>query len=267
MKYLGLQVDDKKNGNSESTSTTWPCPGVAQGDWGRPGGSPVGLGSATGGRPGRAGLSNRGSRIRSSVRADLPSRLVGECVRRGVQAALEKAREAGRDLNPEEVRQARSRAHEQMVLRWQHRLENPFLPRQRVREAVGPVLVDWVERSYLWITFRSTQMVTGLGVFGTFLHRIGRVGTPECEHCGVAVDTAAHTLEECTTWSEERAALHEAFGPDVSLPSVFRQAVGDLERWRTFLTFCEKVLRVKEDVERLRQGQFLVRIRAGDQVP
>ncbi|XP_020294267.1 uncharacterized protein LOC109859934 [Pseudomyrmex gracilis] len=114
------------------------------------------------------------------------------------QAALGRARETGRDLNPEEIRQTRLTARKRTMLRWQRRLEDPLLPGQRVRKAVGLVLQDWMERPYLCITFRSTQVVTRHGVFGAFLHRIGRVPTPECEHCEVAVDTAAHTLEKFT---------------------------------------------------------------------
>ncbi|XP_020299062.1 uncharacterized protein LOC109863243 [Pseudomyrmex gracilis] len=51
------------------------------------------------------------------------------------------------------------------------------------------------------------------------------------------------------------------------LGKLFKRAVGDLERWRTFLAFCKKVQHVKKDAERLLQGQPLVRIGTRDQVP
>ncbi|XP_020298993.1 uncharacterized protein LOC109863187 [Pseudomyrmex gracilis] len=65
------------------------------------------------------------------------------------KAELGRARATGRDLNPEEVGRARSEAHDRMVLRWQHRIEDPRLQGWRVREAVEPVLKDWASRPYL----------------------------------------------------------------------------------------------------------------------
>ncbi|XP_020298751.1 uncharacterized protein LOC109862986 [Pseudomyrmex gracilis] len=148
-----------------------------------------------------------------------------------------------------------------MVRRWRRQLEDPSHYGQRVREALGPVLKTWLECPHIWMTYRSTQIVTGHGVFGEFLHRIQKANSPECEHCGAEIDTATHTLEECEAWESERAALLDAFGDNISLPSIFRQAVEDINKWRTFLAFCEKVQSAKEDAERLRQDQPAARRR------
>lgn len=66
-----------------------------------------------------------------------------------------------------------------------------------------------------------TQIITGHGCFGTFLHRIGKVPTPECGFCDSGVnDDAQHTLQACHAWEEHKRNLREAFGLDLSLPVV-----------------------------------------------
>ncbi|XP_020294668.1 uncharacterized protein LOC109860175 [Pseudomyrmex gracilis] len=112
------------------------------------------------------------------------------------------------------------------LVRWQERIQNPLLPGRR--EAVGPVLPDWVDCCHGYLTFVTTQILTGHGVFGNFLHRIGKADSPACEHCDSDFDSAAHTLEECPAWEEERATLIFVVGQDLSLPSVVRQGPGEM---------------------------------------
>lgn len=42
--------------------------------------------------------------------------------------------------------------------------------------------------------------------------------TPECHEYGATEDTAQHTLEECSTWSQPRQTLRAVIGQDPSLP-------------------------------------------------
>lgn len=49
------------------------------------------------------------------------------------------------------------------------------------------------------VTFRLTQVFTGHGCFGVYLHRIGREPTMQCHHCEDQ-DSAQHMLTECRAW-------------------------------------------------------------------
>ncbi|XP_032673067.1 uncharacterized protein LOC116844970 [Odontomachus brunneus] len=69
----------------------------------------------------------------------------------------------------------------------------------RVSEAIRPCLKEWVNRARGELSFRTTQILTGHGCFGEYLHRIGRELTFRYHHCGDKVDSAQHTLEECSS--------------------------------------------------------------------
>jgi len=127
--------------------------------------------------------------------------------------------------------------------------------RQRVREALIPIFVEWMGGGRGCLTFRATQLVTGHGSFGDYLVRIGRVGSPVCPHCGGAVDSARHTLEECPAWAAERGVSVARIGPDFHLTAVLGAAASAPSKWSAFLSFAEAVMTAKEVVERGRQAE------------
>ncbi|XP_048006692.1 uncharacterized protein LOC125242030 [Leguminivora glycinivorella] len=114
---------------------------------------------------------------------------------------------------------------------------------------------DWLGRRRGVLTYRLTQVVTGHGCFGHYLHRIGREPSTQCLDCGVEDDTAQHTLEECSRWAVERAALVAATGlVDLSLHSVIGAMLSSERRWDAVASFCEDVMSQKEAAEREREA-------------
>lgn len=151
----------------------------------------------------------------------------------------------------------REEAKNAMVHAWKEKVSDPFLAGQPTREAIAPVLRYWMERKHGELSYHMTQVLTGHGVFGRYLFRIGKVHTPYCEHCGDEneEDDAQHTLERCPVWEAERTALRAVIGDDLSPPALERQMLTHKDRWRAVKTFCGKVMRIKEDTERVRQNQ------------
>ncbi|XP_045541855.1 uncharacterized protein LOC123723316 [Papilio machaon] len=96
----------------------------------------------------------------------------------------------------------------------------------RTIQAIRPRLHQWSVRKYGSLTFRITQVLSGHGCFGRYLCRIGREETASCHGCGAEEDTAQHTLEVCTAWSNERRTLVTEIGGDLSLPSVIDAMLG-----------------------------------------
>lgn len=69
----------------------------------------------------------------------------------------------------------------------------------RGEDAIVPNLNDWLNRGYGSVGFHLTQLLTGHGVFGSYLARIRKVESPQCEHCEDRVeDTPEYTLQSCT---------------------------------------------------------------------
>ncbi|XP_039304359.1 uncharacterized protein LOC105206269 [Solenopsis invicta] len=66
----------------------------------------------------------------------------------------------------------------------------------RVMMILGPVLEEWMDRGRGKFFFHVTQMLSGHGCFGEYLHeKIGRKASPRCHHCPKERDTAQHTLK------------------------------------------------------------------------
>ncbi|XP_076302361.1 uncharacterized protein LOC143220626 [Lasioglossum baleicum] len=97
--------------------------------------------------------------------------------------------------------------------RRQCRLRRPDSARHR---AVGPIVLvldDWMwSRSKR--TLCITQVLSGHGCFGEHLHMIRKEVTPECWHYGAEVDSAQHTLVDCSAWMPVRRELQRLVGWD-----------------------------------------------------
>ncbi|XP_018377655.1 PREDICTED: uncharacterized protein LOC108770518 [Trachymyrmex cornetzi] len=138
------------------------------------------------------------------------------------------------------------------IARWHRRIEElpPSGPGAGVREAMGGDLEAWVGRAHGALTYRMTQILTGHGVFGAYLYRIGRMGTPICIFCRAANDTAGHTLLFCPAWAEQRGDLLNIIGVDRTVRAVVRAIVRSPEAWAVFAALCETVMRCGGKVRR-----------------
>ena len=70
-------------------------------------------------------------------------------------------------------------------------------PGLRVLEAVLPNWDVWLDGAESPLTYRVTQVLTGQGCFGEYLHRIKKEATTRCHHFDASMDSAQHTLEFC----------------------------------------------------------------------
>lgn len=110
-------------------------------------------------------------------------------------------------------------------------------------------------RKHGQLNFHMTQVLSGHGCFGKYLHRIGKETTEACHHCEADVDDARHTLLECEAWEEDwnQLAVHLAAGN--GMESIVKRAAEDPVCWEALNTFCHNVMRVKEEAERVRRGE------------
>lgn len=85
-----------------------------------------------------------------------------------------------------------------MLRQWKLVLEAENLPGKRVRQAILPIYSRWMESRTCNFNYHVTQMITGHGSFGEYLHRIGKVQTPRCPFCNeIEVETPEHVVMEC----------------------------------------------------------------------
>ncbi|XP_064074329.1 uncharacterized protein LOC135193889 [Vanessa tameamea] len=153
-----------------------------------------------------------------------------------------------------EVGRIRALAQQALITRWQEDVGSPTVGLATV-EAIRPHLSRWIERKKGTLTFRMTvQVLTGHGCFGKYLHGIvRREVSPSCYECGAPVDTAHHSLSECTAWGPQRHTLAATMGGDLSPPSIVKEMLGSETCWSEMRSFCENVISRKEAAERERE--------------
>ncbi|XP_045455288.1 uncharacterized protein LOC123664966 [Melitaea cinxia] len=140
----------------------------------------------------------------------------------------------------------RAQAKRALMIKWEESLGSPAAGTVTV-DAIRPHLSRWVQRRHGVLTFRLTQVLTGHGCFGKYLHQIARrEATPACHECGAPIDTARHTLEEYAAWDPQRRALVAVIGGDLALSSVVRSMLGSARSWSAVASFCEEFKEIKQ---------------------
>ncbi|GJQ87652.1 hypothetical protein Trydic_g5741 [Trypoxylus dichotomus] len=98
------------------------------------------------------------------------------------------------------------------------------------------------------LSYQATQLVTGHGNFGAYLHRIGRRDSADCE-CG-GEDTAGHVLFDCPYTEDWRSRSEtEAINAGLRWPRNEGEINDDetAEWWTFFCSAVEKLDRLRHD--------------------
>jgi len=195
----------------------------------------------------------------------LPGDILASSYRRVYQRTV-RAGEMGIELTARARAQLRKEERCRAINEWLSSLRNKeeSEPGSIVRNALIPIFREWMEAKHVAPTFHSTQLLTGQGCFMQFLFRIGKQGSPTCAHCGSAVDSALHTLAECSSWADDREILKQKMGQELNVRVVLAESTNALEKWRAFQKFASKIILRKEEAERQREEEERVRLKAGN---
>lgn len=194
----------------------------------------------------------RGYRTISYEAAALLARFPPLDILAEMDAQVYNALRAEGSVSEDEIKAFREDAHRQAIIRWRERLGEPGSTRQRIVTGILPHFDQWLERKGR-VTYRLTQVLTGHGCFGEYLHRIGKERTARCHHCCSELDSAQHTLEECPAWHSERQVLVQEVGQDLSPTALIAAMLTRSSAWNAAVTFCEGVMVQKETAERERE--------------
>lgn len=140
------------------------------------------------------------------------------------------------------------------INKWKEYLTSQAAAGTRTREAIIPIWHEWLGRSHGNMSFHLTQILTGHGVFYSYLNRIKKANTDRCPHCNTgSSDTVEHTLLVCAAWDSDRAVMLNKTKLDAnsfSLKSMVKVMVDSRQGWTAVQTFVEKIMFEKEEYER-----------------
>ncbi|KAJ8721482.1 hypothetical protein PYW07_002257 [Mythimna separata] len=125
---------------------------------------------------------------------------------------------------PRQVAVWRTEFRRDLRVAWRLRLSQPSAG-HAVIAAVSPLFEEWLERGHGVLSFRITQVLTGHGKFGRFLHRMKEERTPGCRHCVDRPEDTVKLTVECPAWAEHRRVLEEAIGSGDLLRRALVQAM------------------------------------------
>lgn len=110
------------------------------------------------------------------------------------------------------------------------------------------------------VSFHATQVLTGHGCFGEYLHRFKRLADPKCVNCLFQRDDAEHAIFHCDRWWSLRRALEVDIGlqfePDTMVDAMLQSKV----KWNYIQKFLNKILskREEEEIKRKQEEALLI---------
>lgn len=109
-----------------------------------------------------------------------------------------------------------------------------------------PNLRAWIENQWADVNHYMAQIITGHGVFASYICRIGKRATPWCWYCGHAVvDNPEHTLFWCKNWQREREELNNKIGINLDRNNIGDQMLKSEENWKAINSFITDVMKQK----------------------
>lgn len=103
------------------------------------------------------------------------------------------------------------------------------------------------------LDFNTTQVLSGHGCFGVYLHKIGKEASDMYHQCNSGSDNAEHRLVECLVWDEEQLQFKRATDTTMSVDSVVLAMLSSPANWQAVKVSAKAVMNKKETDERERE--------------
>lgn len=138
------------------------------------------------------------------------------------------------------------------LVEWQHRWDSSSKGRWTHR--LIPDVKKWLSRRHGEVNFHLTQALSGHGCFSAYLHRFGKLDSPECWYCGHHSDDAFHTVFVCDAWHNQRNTVEKLLNVTLKPENMSEIMMRNKENWDTISSFIHTIMSCKENEERRRQA-------------
>lgn len=116
----------------------------------------------------------------------------------------------------------------------------------------------WTNRRHGTVDFHMTQVLSGHGCFGFYLHRFKKLEQPLCVDCQDPRDDAEHAIFDCDRWWSPRRALEVAIGRQFKPETFVNAMLESRENWAVVKEFINRIMATREEEERERQRRQVV---------
>lgn len=146
-------------------------------------------------------------------------------------------------------KEQRDTAREELLRVWQTRWENyngwskTFI--KNVKE--------WTTKEYTVVNHYLTQAITGHGVFGVYLEKIGKKQNADCWFCGER-DTPEHTVFLCGKFNDLRRITNIECGVTLTKENISSVMMESEHNWQLVTSMLETVMKSKVKEEKRLEG-------------
>ncbi|KAE9521923.1 hypothetical protein AGLY_017657 [Aphis glycines] len=123
----------------------------------------------------------------------------------------------------------RDQAIDETMRTWQTRWNNSQKGRW-THSLIGD-LRAWVNKKHGSINFHLTQALSGHGCFAEYLHRFGKLNSPECWYCSYPNDDAMQTIFNCDAWYSIRNETEVTLGIRLSPENMITCMLSSKMNW------------------------------------
>jgi hypothetical protein len=110
------------------------------------------------------------------------------------------------------ITEAREISKRELQANWQDRWQTKG--KGEWTKKIIPEILNWLNRKHGKVNYHVTQVHNGHGCFASYLHKYGKLESPECWFCGQGEDNVHHTLFVCDAFESRRRELRHRIGVD-----------------------------------------------------
>lgn len=162
------------------------------------------------------------------------------------------------DFSIDDIKDIYESADLLMKRQWLITLSGEDLPGRLSRSAILPFFEAWLSRKHGSLNYFISQVLTGLGSFAAFLHRIGKVPSSRCFYCDSVCDSAKHTMFICPAWEHLRRDLYIDLdiGNVADWQIMMPKMLQCKNNWNLISSFIFKIMSKKENQEDMMRRQL-----------
>lgn len=107
----------------------------------------------------------------------------------------------------------------------------------------------WSNREWGEVDYFTTQIMTGHGIFCSYLKKIKKLQDDTCWFCP-HTDTAEHTMFNCIRFKNERDSMNMLCGVGVTKQNIAELLLKSMENWEAITGTMRKIMKIKEQKEK-----------------
>ena len=141
---------------------------------------------------------------------------------------------------------------------WQRRWDSSEKGRWTYR--LIPSIEKWINRGHGETNYYLTQLLSGHGCFGAYLHRFKHTDNPECPACKGLQEDVEHIFFQCPRFEKTRKELSDILGQRPTPENLTGLMLVSEEKWNAVSHTAAEVLKELRRLERVRnEGNSVTR--------